>query len=94
MTRPVLFDTGPRTARRRGTTALVPAPARCPHPTCAQPLLRLPAAIQPALFIHGGYGAAELTTRDLCTTCGYLRTATTETINPRHLTSPTTTQER
>lgn len=61
------------------------APPRCPRPRCGAELVTLPTAIQPALFIHGGYGAAERSTFQLCVGCGWTRTATTETINPRHL---------
>lgn len=94
MTRPALFDTGPTAARWRGTTALVPTPPRCPRPTCRQPLVRLPGATQPALFIHGGYGAAQQHHRDLCTACGHVRHAATRTLNPRHLTTADTTEAR
>lgn len=83
MTRPTLFDTPTRARTRRGTVAIVPRPAACP--TCHHPLVRLPTATQPALFIHGGYGAAQRTTRDLCTACGWTRTAAIDTVNPRHL---------
>lgn len=81
-----LFDPGPRGRRRHqwGRWLPVPAPPRCPRASCAGDLQRLPSATQLALFIHGGYGAAERSTFDLCLSCGWTREATTETVNPRH----------
>ena len=63
------------------------APGLCPRKRCGATLVVLPTAIQPALFIHGGYGAAEQSTYEMCIGCGWTRVATTETINPRRLTN-------
>lgn len=87
-----LFVTENTTGPRRhewGRWLPVLAAPRCPRPRCGARLMRLPTAIQPALFIHGGYGAAEQSTQETCLGCGWTRTATTETINPRRLTTRT-----
>lgn len=48
-------------------------------------LIRLDPVTQPALFYHGGYGAATETTIDVCLACGAVRTAAIKTRNPRRL---------
>lgn len=84
---PTLFDLAPLTApaRQWGRWFPVPAPARCPRGTCGTPLVAVPAVTQPAIVHHGGYGAAERTTRETCPGCGMTRTIAVESVNPRHL---------
>ena len=48
-------------------------------------LVRLEPHTQPALFIHGGYGAAERMTYDLCLACRHVSIVQVETLNPRRL---------
>jgi len=59
------------------------------HRTCTRctigETLRLGPYTQPALFIHGGYGAAEAQTIDVCFACGRATVAQIDTINPRRI---------
>lgn len=89
MTAARLFD-APAVARARWTGNVLPVLARpvCPVSVCAAPLFTLRPAVQPALFFHGGYGAAERTTIRVCVACGWAGTAHVETLNPRHLGGP------
>jgi hypothetical protein len=82
-----LFDVAPRRRTRRewGRWLPIPVPARCPRRRCTSVLVVMPAATQLALFIHGGYGAAEQTRVELCPGCGWAREAAVETVNPRHV---------
>lgn len=81
-----LFD-APAVRRGRWTGNVLPVLAAplCPREVCGSPLIRLPAAVQPALFFHGGYGAARRVVNELCGGCGWTRTATIESLNPRTL---------
>lgn len=49
-------------------------------------LIRLEPSTQLALFYHGGYGAAERKTFDLCLACGHVSVVSMETVNPRRFT--------
>lgn len=51
---------------------------RCTHGT----IRRLPAISQDALFYHGGYGATERTTVDVCLSCGAANLSKVETVRP------------
>lgn len=81
-----LFD-APTIRRSYWTGNVLPvlAPPLCPDEACRAPLTLSRPAVQPALFAHGGYGAAERITRVLCTGCYWTGTATVESVNPRHL---------
>ena len=48
-------------------------------------VIRLGPFTQPALFIHGGYGAAERRSVDVCFACGRVAVAQVDSINPRRL---------
>lgn len=63
-----LFDAGPRSERRTGSTALVVIEAKT-CPACGGELERLTWDQRP-LLRHGGYGAALRTVRDWCR-CGW-----------------------
>lgn len=78
MKRP-LFATAPR-LRWTGTTAL--AIRLSPDCQCGPTLSG--AYIQPALFYHGGYGAAEAVESMWCM-CGRVRIRNTRPVNPRTL---------
>jgi len=81
------FDTAVARHSYRGSRSLVPftGPRPCYHCNAGQ-VVRLDPVTQPALFYHGGYGAAEETTIDVCLACGRVHTASVSTRNPRHLT--------
>lgn len=79
------IDGPTRTAREWGRWLPVPRPPDCPDVKCAAPLVTMPSAIQPALFLHGGYGAAEQSVRKVCPRCGWTMTVETNSINPRKL---------
>lgn len=49
-------------------------------------LMRLAPSTQLTLFYHGGYGAAERNTYDLCLACGHVSIVHIETLNPRRFT--------
>lgn len=82
-----LFDAPAAAARTRwsGNALPVLAPPVCPAAGCGAPLATLRPAVQPALFFHGGYGAAERVVNVLCGACGWSRTCTVESVNPRLL---------
>jgi len=63
----------------------VPRGATCPDVHCCTPLTRMPSAVQPALFYHGGYGAAVQSIYEVCLSCGWTRTVETNAVNPRTL---------
>lgn len=73
--------------RDRWTGNILPVLAQpwCPRLTCRSPLVTLAAAVQPALFFHGGYGGAERTTILACPACGWSAPDRVETLNPRGL---------
>ena len=48
-------------------------------------VIQLGPFIQPALFFHGGYGAAERRVVDVCLACGRVTVAQFDTVNPREL---------
>lgn len=48
-------------------------------------LVSLDPFAQPALFYHGGYGAVERKTVDVCLACGRVSVMRLETVNPRRL---------
>ncbi len=48
-------------------------------------IVRLGPFTQPALFFHGGYGAAERQVIDVCVVCGRVTVAQTDAVNPRSL---------
>lgn len=81
-----LFD-APAAARARWSGNVLPvlSPPVCPRATCGAPLVTCRPAVQPALFFHGGYGAAQRVVNELCGACGWSRTATVESVNPRLL---------
>jgi len=69
-----------------GSRAVVPYDGTRYCPRCSHGLLlRLDPHIQPALFYHGGYGASERLTYDLCLACGRVSVVQVETLNPRNL---------
>jgi len=68
-----------------GNVLPVLSPPRCPVKVCGHPLTTLPAVTQPALFLHGGFGAAERTTLRLCCACLWVGTARVESVSPRRL---------
>lgn len=77
-----LFDPGPtgRVPIRSGR-ALVPlSHARCPD--CGSRLVAF-TSWQPALFIHGDYGATVMTEREQCLACGWALRPTVQEVNPR-----------
>lgn len=82
-----LFVVGERKRTRHewGRWLPVPSAGLCPREFCRQPLIEALSAIQPALFIHGGYGAADRTTFEFCGNCGWARVVATETISPLDL---------
>jgi hypothetical protein len=80
------FDEAVRRNTWTGSLAVVPYEGTRNCPRCSHGLLmRLAPHVQPALFYHGGYGAAERLTYDLCLACGHVSVVQTETLNPRHL---------
>lgn len=82
-----LFVVGERKRTRHEWGRWLPilSAGHCPRDYCRQPLVEVIAAVQPALFIHGGYGAAERSTFEFCGNCGWSRTVATETISPLDL---------
>ncbi len=50
-------------------------------------VVRLGPVVQPALFVHGGYGAAVSLVVSVCLACGGTSVLTSETVNPRRLAS-------
>jgi hypothetical protein len=77
-----LFAIPPKVSRRGRSKALVPYGLVCPHGH--GPLVRF-SETQPALFVHGGYGAAQQTIWHAClaSRCGYSVTSEVSEINPR-----------
>lgn len=70
----------------QGSRALVRRNGPRPCPRCnAGLVVRINPVIQPALFHHGGYGAAERRTVDVCLACAGVSVARLETLNPRRL---------
>lgn len=70
----------------RTGTALVPYTGDRHCTSCnAGTVVRLDPVTQPALFYHGGYGAAEEITIDICLACGRSNVSQVSTRNPRHL---------
>lgn len=49
-------------------------------------IVRVGTFTQTALFYHGGYGAAERKTVDICLACGRVNIDLLETLNPRRFT--------
>lgn len=51
-------------------------------PTCAGPVVTQ-VVTEPALFIHGGYGASRRTTVEICFDCRTARLLEVTEVNPR-----------
>lgn len=80
MKRTRLFDVAHK-HRWTGSRALVPiSPNRCP--SCGF-VTDTTAIGQLSLFLHGGYGATEETTRRYCHGCGWSMVAAVNSRNPR-----------
>ena len=75
-----LFNVEPRT-RWEGTRAIVPTYGAPCHRCGTSYRIRY---VQPALFFHGGYGAAEERATTYCE-CGLLSFTRLSLKNPRHL---------
>lgn len=77
-----LFEVAPLAPKARTCTDLVPFGLNCPHGH--GPLIAY-SECQPALFVHGGYGAARQTTWHQCSQPKCRFSVTTEIIevNPR-----------
>lgn len=79
--RGVLIDVE-RSAKRKGTTkALVPVD-RTNCPTC-KASIDIEHVGQPALFLHGGYGATQRTSRVHCSECGWSLVVAVDETSPR-----------
>lgn len=80
------FEEAVRRHTYRGSRALVPynGARGCSHCNAGY-VVRLDPFAQPALFYHGGYGAVEQTTVDVCLACGRVSIARIETLNPRRI---------
>ena len=78
------FDEAVRRHAWSGSRALVPYAGVRSCVRCAVgQVVRMTAGVQGALFYHGGYGAAERRTVDVCVACGRVSVAGVETLNPR-----------
>ena len=78
------FDEATRRNTWHGETLPVPyvGDRGCRRCSVGQ-LVQLEPSTQMALFYHGGYGAAERKTYDLCLACGHVSIIHIETLNPR-----------
>ncbi len=56
----------------------------CSHCSVGE-IIRLGPFTQPALFVHGGYGAAAQQVIDVCLACGRVTVTQQDSINPRRL---------
>jgi hypothetical protein len=80
------FDEATRRHTWKGTRlpAVYEGQRGCPRCSIGY-LVRMAPHAQPALFYHGGYGATERLTYDLCIACGRVSVVEVETLNPRKL---------
>ena len=80
------FDEAVRRHTWTGSRMLVPYQE---HRVCTRCLvgevIRIGPFTQPALFLHGGYGAAERRVIDVCLACGRVTVAQVDSVNPRGL---------
>ena len=78
------FDTAVARRSYRGSRALALCSGPRPCQRCnAGLVVRLDPVTQPALFYHGGYGAAEEVTVDVCLACGRSAVSSVSSRNPR-----------
>lgn len=77
------FTDRERLARRRHRGGvLVPIdPLRCP--ACGSSVVECDVVHEPALFLHGGYGATRSTTTRRCHPCGWSLVVDVTETNPR-----------
>lgn len=80
------FDEAVRRHTWSGSRAVIPYQGKRACSKCSMGVLvRLAPSTQLALFYHGGYGAAERSTYDLCLACGHVVVVAVETLSPRRL---------
>ena len=80
------FDEAVARHSYKGSRAVLPYHGRRHCSRCSfGELIRLGPVTQMSLFYHGGYGAAERKTIDLCLACGRTQVVHKETVNPRRV---------
>ncbi len=78
------FDERVRRHCWAGSRAVAVYKGRRPCVRCSHgEVVRLTPYTQAALFYHGGYGATERVTADLCLSCGRVTVAYVESVAPR-----------
>jgi hypothetical protein len=78
------FDEAVRRHRWEGSRCLVRHAGKRSCSRCSVgEIVRMTTGVQGALFYHGGYGASERKTVDVCLACGRVSVAGFETLNPR-----------